>query len=119
MVKIKNTPTRQKAFLDCYFEFVRLFHELDKLGISVLDMMNYFKNIGEDKVIFEQRLFFDKKKRKLIFQSNFPENWEYFFNMVRKENRIPVLNPSEIDAEYLAQYSENNSSFDKENEAEE
>lgn len=55
---------------------------LKELGVDPRDTISFIKKINEKKVIFSSNFYFDSNKKNFVFETNFPDNFEYYKELI-------------------------------------
>lgn len=96
MTTIKElTPLRKQQFIENIKKIGLCMDELQKLGLSDRDVLEFLYRWSNCDVIFQAKFYWNAKKNKFVYKTDFPKHFEYFQQLISKENNLFEVTPSE------------------------
>lgn len=88
MVIKKITTLRKKEFTNSMLGISSHLRSLDKLGISEVEILDFLHRLVHEQELFTARFYRDEVTGKFIYESNFPDHFEYYKLLITKDVTI-------------------------------
>ena len=85
MVIKKITSLRKKEFKNNIMGIIAHINNLDKIGVSDIEILDFFHRVAHEKEIFSAKFYRDEETGKFVYESNFPNHFEYYEQFITKD----------------------------------